>query len=438
MTTATAAPAALPPGAVFGVPGYTQQLEQFDAITGFNTVLAQSAQTPWNPPGSFQKTDVIFWWEMVVDSWVNNLVVGTATANISPYAPYNLFQNLSVKMQGKYLPLEVVSGIDAAIFQMYRPMRGNSAISDLMGANPFGVYAIPNNQVAGPQYPFAQTNQTTTGITPTTTPISFILELPGCIWLDEYWDIAQNGRLMPNASGVVAPMGAFISPQYMGGGERVVLPKFNLASGVAANYDQGPIALSTTGTITSYSGSVNIDTRRVGVYGSQNVAELPPVFNWQYRRHSYEYPINNQPKVDIPIQDYGQILSVFVRIFDPALGTNGTGAPYNITGTTGAAAPNVTKCQLFYGSNLVKFDDTPFTMQKRFLDQHGFLPPNGVIIWDMAIKKNNTPILSNAGALNTLTNANCKVHLEFITTNLPSASAYAVVGLEYLPYVSQS
>lgn len=422
--TAQAAQANLAPGSVFGVPGYTQKLEQYDAITGFSTPLANAAQTAFNPPGSFQKTDVIFWWELVVNTFTLTAVPGTGPL-WSPYAPYNLFQNLSVKMQGKYLPLEVLSGVDAAIFQLIRPMRGQSAYSALLGANAFQNFQNANT-TAG--LTFAQTNLTNAlpANVPAPGSFTFTLELPGSLWIDEYWDLAQNGRLMPNANGVVAPMGAFVSPQYMGGGERVVLPKFQYAALSGTNSDNGPIL----GSGTAAAGSVSVDTRRIGVYGSQNVAELPPVFNWQYRRHSYEYPIGNSNQVTIPIQDYGQILSIFVRLYDPGLTVaSEVGAPYPIA--------NVSKCQVLYGSNLLKYDDVPYTMQKRFLDQHGFLPPIGTLIWDMAIKNNNTPVISNAGALNTLTNANCKIFLQF-TPTLPSASSYAVVGLEYLPFVSQS
>src|SRR5580698_8308059 len=250
--TMQAANAGLPAGALFGVPGYTQKLEQYDAITGFSTTLAAAAQTPFNPAGSFQKTDVIFWWEMVVNTF--NYTFSVA-ATIGPEAPYALFQNLSVKMQGKYLPLEVLNGFDAAIFQLYRPMRGQAAYSDLMGANAFSTYQNANPAGATA---FAQanlTNQlpaTTTGTSASS--FTFTMELPGSLWLDEYWDLAQNGRLMPNAAGQVAPVGAFISPQYMGGGERVVLPKFNFAALSAANTDQGPF---TGGTLTSSTCSID-------------------------------------------------------------------------------------------------------------------------------------------------------------------------------------
>lgn len=34
------------PGSYFGLPGYTQPMEQFDDLTGINTVLGLSNQTP--------------------------------------------------------------------------------------------------------------------------------------------------------------------------------------------------------------------------------------------------------------------------------------------------------------------------------------------------------------------------------------------------------
>jgi hypothetical protein len=252
----------------------------------------------------------------------------------------------------------------------------------------------------------------------------FILEVPAGIFLDEYWDLAIDGSLLPNAAGVVAPSAAFVSPQYMGGGERVVVPQFNLAAGVAATYDQGPVAATTSPTVTAYSGSTVINARRVGVFASENPAELPPVFNWQYRRASKRYPIGAASKVDIPITEYGQVLSTFVTIFDPALGTNNVGGYYNVA--------NIQKAQLLYGSNLPRFDDDIPTMQNRWVEQHGFLPPQGTVAWDLAATGFNDNI-SNARALNTLTNSNTHYHLEMTA---PGASAYAEVAVELLVPVS--
>jgi hypothetical protein len=210
----------------------------------------------------------------------------------------------------------------------------------------------------------------------------------------------------------------------MGGGERVVVPQFNFAAVQAPTYDQGPIAATAALTATVQTQSTTINARRTGVFASENPAELPPVFNWQYRRTTKRYPIGAVSKVDIPITEYGQVLSTFVNIFDPALGTNSVGGYYNIA--------NMTKCQLLYGSNLPRFDDDPAMMQNRFIEQHGFLPPQGTVIYDLAATGFNDNI-SNARALNTLTNANTHFHLEMTA---PGAAAYAEVGVELLVPVS--
>jgi hypothetical protein len=317
------------------------------------------------------------------------------------------------------------SAFHMAFMQMYRPMRGRGQrnIQDLMNAGVPLTTAYPNTLF--PQANLCGATMSNTTTSPyVITNYPFILEVPAGIFLDEYWDLAIDGSLLPNAAGVVAPSAAFVSPQYMGGGERVVVPQFNLAAGVAATYDQGPVAATTSPTVTAYSGSTVINARRVGVFASENPAELPPVFNWQYRRASKRYPIGAASKVDIPITEYGQVLSTFVTIFDPALGTNNVGGYYNVA--------NIQKAQLLYGSNLPRFDDDIPTMQNRWVEQHGFLPPQGTVAWDLAATGFNDNI-SNARALNTLTNSNTHYHLEMTA---PGASAYAEVAVELLVPVS--
>lgn len=412
MPTQQAAPPSAEPGSMFGVPGITQRFEQYDTTTAAVTALNQSSQVPWNNVFPLQKTDVINWWELNV-TWTNSYVLGTAVAGLSPYGPYNLFQNFSLQMQGQFKPLDVLSGFDAALFQLIRPMRGSAqmAYQPLMGSNPATPFAnsgIPQaNLIAVPS------------MTVTTTPVLFTLEIPGSLWFDQYWDLAEDGTVL------APPISTYVSPQYMGGGERIVTPRTSFAPVFGTTFDQSPLALTTAGTVTSTASSVSIDVRRVGVYASTNPEEMPPVFNWQYQRRSRQLPIGAAPKVDLPITDYGQILALFVRLFDPSLGTNNVGGAVSIA--------NVSKCQLLYGSNLPKYDDTPTTAQKRFVDQHGFLPPVGTVIWDMALTDTGGYI-TNAKALNTLTNANCKVHLEFSVT--PGASTYAVMGVESLVFVS--
>lgn len=416
---------AVPVGALYGLPGFTEQFEQYENLNNINTVQQVAAQTPFNPPGSFQKTDIVQWWELeVFANWAETYSAGTIA--LSPEAPYNILQGLKLKLQGQYTPLEVESGFDAAFMQMYRPMRGRGQrnIQDLMNTNPVPAANFANSLIPQANLAGATLSQTLTSPY-SVTNYPFSLEIPAGIYLDEYWDMAIDGSLLPNAQGVVAPMRSFVSPQYMGGGERVVVPQFNFASLIAATYDQGPLAATAALTATVQTGNVVVSGRRIGVFASENPAELPPVFNWQYRRASKRYPIGAVTKVDIPITEYGQVLSTFVRIFDPALGTNNVGGYYNIA--------NVTKAQLLYGSNLPRFDDDVSTMQDRFVEQHGFLPPQGTIVFDLAATKLNGEI-GNSRALNTLTNANAHYHIEMSAA--PGPGAYAVVGTELLVPVS--
>lgn len=400
------------PGELYGVPGVTQRFEQ-DETTVTNVVaLALSNQVNNNTVQNFQQTDVVHWWEVEL-SWVNTPTGGTTPA-LSPYAPYNLIQPVSIQMQGQYKPIDLVSGIDAAIFQLYRPMRGSAQMASqpLLGANPANTYA----NAGLPQANLVATANMSTG----TTPVPIYLEFPCALWFDQYWDLAEDGTVLS------APISAYVSPQYMSGGQRVVKPKVAYAAIGPSNADNGPITWAANPT--GVGGSQVTDTwRRVGVYASTDPSTMPPVFNWQYQRHSFQFGIAGKTKVTIPITDFGQILSVFLRFFDPSSGA--AGAPILLT----SGANPVVNCQLLYGSNLPRFFDEMPAMQKRFLDQHGFLPPVGTIVWDLALTDTGGYV-TNAKAINTLNNSNVNAIVQF--TSALSATAYVVVGIESLVYVA--
>lgn len=432
---------AVPVGSLYGLPGFTERFEQFENLQNVVTTIANGANAigtvqPFNPPASFQKTDVVFWWEL--ETFITEQITFTVGGiTLSPEAPYNKYQALRLKLQGQYTPIEVESGNDAAFFQMYRPMRGRGQrnMNDMMDVNvplaaAYANSTWPQANLAGtPAGAGAVGGQGAAATGVVTSPLNlsnypFNLELPAGIFLDEYWDLALDGSLLPNAAGVVAPSAAFVSPQYMGGGERVIAPQFNVAPLAGANYDQYPGGITSALTITaaSVTDTLTVNCRRVGVFASENPAELPPVFNWQYRRTSKRVPLGAVTKVDIPITEYGQVLSCWVKIFDP---TTAQGSYYSVA--------NITKAQLLYGSNLPRFDDDIPAMQNRFIQQHGFLPPQGHVVWDLAATGFNDN-LSNARALNTLTNANTHVHLEM--SPAPGAQAYAIIGVELLVPVS--
>jgi len=398
------------PGSLYGVPGVTQRFEQDDTTIASQTSLAIATTVNDNNVQNLQQTDIVHWIEQEL-TWSGppGFTGGTGAA-LSPYAPYNLLQAASMQMQGQYKPIDVVSGIDLAIFQLYRPMRGSAqmAYQPLLGANPAATFAnsaLPQaNLVATPSMTTSSTN------------VPVYLEWPLSLWLDQYWDLAQDGSING------PPISAYVSPQYMSGGQRVVRPKITYAPGFPSNSDNGPVTY--TATPTAGTETVTETWRRVGVYASVNPATMPPVFNWQYQRHSFQYGVGGKTKVTVPITDYGQILSVFLRFYDPTAAT-----PILIT--SGSYLPSYV--ELSYGSNLPRFYDEMPAMQKRFLDQHGFLPPVGTIIWDMALTDTGG-YMTNAKAINTMTNANVTAVVQF-TTAL-SANAYVVVGIESLVFVA--
>lgn len=397
------------PGALYGVPGITQRFEQPDTTVSDVVTLNASSQVNWNTVQNFQQTDVVHWWELDAE-WVNTPTIKTGkTAVLSPYAPHNLFQATSIQMQGQYKPIDVQSGTDLAIFQSYRPMRGSAQMANQpnLGANP-----APNFQNAA--WPAANI-VATPSMTKTSTPVHLFYELPASLWFDQYWDLNEDGSVNG------PPISTYVSPQYMAGGQRTVRFKTAYAALNASNQDTGPFGEAAAAILAPNGSQVTGTLRRAGVYAQTDPNTMPPVFNWQYQRHSFQFPVAGKTKVTIPISDYGQILSIFVRFFDPT-----ANAPISMTS-------GVNEMQLLYGSNLPRFADNAKSMQKRYLDQHGSLPPVGTAIWDMALTDTGGYV-TNAKAINTLTNANVNAYFEFASAL--SSTAYAVVGVESLVYVA--
>jgi hypothetical protein len=259
--------------------------------------------------------------------------------------------------------------------------------------------------------------------TTTTTGRTFVLRLPASIEFDYYYPLDIQGNVVGN------PGRAIVSPQYMGGTTRIVRPQLTLAQGLGG----GDVSAFTTSTLTAggdtpstWAGgfSTTISIRRNAIYSANNPQVLPPVQPWQYALHSWEYPLGAQASAQIGIpNDVGQILSLWVLLWDPAAGAAG-----------GAAIPmaNVNTCQLKYGSGLFRFDDTPTTMQARWIQQHQALPPAGFIGWDCALNPDGR-LMNNGGVLNTLTTNAIQIVLNLSTPG--SAQSYAVVATEALQYV---
>jgi hypothetical protein len=418
-TAQTAAAAQTVPGALYGVPGLTNPVEQYDSTNGLVTAGSGSAQTPINGIAPLEQTDVVLGWEIFTTySIATAPTAGTAqTLGVSPYAPYNIFGPTKLSLQNQYSPIDVLSGRDLGIFQSYRPRFQRTDIRNANLASPV-LGAAAGSGVWAESALLEGSNVWSTAYT--TAAKTFMMRLPASIEFDYYYPLDIQGNVVGN------PGRAIVSPQYMGGTTRIVTPQLTLAQGLGGG-DLSPFTTTTSGsTASTFTAGVgtNISIRRNAIYSANNPQVLPPVQPWQYALHSWQYPIGAQTKVNIPVpNDVGQILSIWVILWDPAA-ANGAGAAI--------AMSAISACQLKYGSGLFRFDDTPTTMQARWIQQHQALPPAGFVGWDMALNPDGR-IMNNGGVLNTLTTNATSVALTLSTAG--SSSTYCIVATESLQYV---
>lgn len=406
------------PGALFGVPGVTrwtyQQENNYGLSTNENSGGATGSTNVTPPLGiiPFYQTDVAFGWKVqfVITTSGNNVGVG-GTVNQSPQGYYNILNNFKLTVNKLYSPIDVYSSYDLELYNSYRPMLGNNL--NMSGALYTAPIGFPLNPVASP---FTATPNNFTAAS-TTIP----MDMPVSLWLDEYFNLDMNG----NITGVAHRLP--ISPLYMSGEARVVQPSWQYASVLAANADLGPFvksgAFSTQPTVNN---TFAFNVNRQGIYASNNLATMPPVYPWRLAITSRQYSPVNFAQVKIPLRvalnpGGGQLLSLIVRLFDPALNSN-IGAPVPLS--------NVSTILLTYGSGIVRFQDTVTDMRERFVDQHNLILPDGIITYDLAIDDRQR--LTNARALNMyLTD----VFLQINFTSAPSSTAYAVITAETFTYV---
>ncbi|MDA8385417.1 MAG: hypothetical protein M0Z88_04050 [Actinomycetota bacterium] len=409
------------PGASFdlpGVPGQTQWFDEYEDTEDLPVTLPASTATPLLGIADFRRTDIVFNWRHKLNITTQDYVAGTETLNASAYAPYNVLGPVKLKIQNQYSAVDVENGIDIAIFNAIRPRlrsdrRGNN------GANPAGDPV----GATGQGYLNASTPQANLVApahwTDASTAYEWMFDIPGGKWFDEYYALDIAGNMLGGGGPV------FVSPQYLAGTQRLIKTSIKLNPGLAATTDEGPVVAN--GTITTpatFAGSGTLSIRRQGVYGSNSVATLPPQQPWQYSLQTNRLPIAgvSQKVLQVP-DETGQLLCLYGRMFDP-LAASGIGAPIQLS--------EVTKIEMTYGSGLSWFDGTPDEMQLKWLEQHGFLLPQGVFAFDFAIDENDR--FSNKRALNTLTTAGIQCKLYFSSPT--SADAYCVLGTESLVYVT--
>jgi hypothetical protein len=414
------------PGAYFDVPGIpggsSQWTEQDDTTSNQVTTHLSASQVPISGIIPYKQTDVVLDWFMHLNV-AQTYTAGTSVLTASAYAPYNLIGPVKQLIQNQYASIDVESGIDLYIFNLIRPydfaeiVGGTNNYSNPEG-DPVGGTATGYLTTALAQVNQVNAAQWATG----TTAYNLMLRLPAGQWFDVYYDMTVEGA--PASQ----PHPAHVSPQYMAGTTRVIAPSIFINPGNAATTDLGPVNIGAgTGT---YAGSSSLRLRRRAVYAGQ-LPTSPPVYAWQYRWKTQRFSASGQSRLDINVPlDTGQVLSLYVRMFDPAAAA-GLGAPININ--------TVSRANVQYGSALLRFDAQTIgnttaaaLIQRQWLAKHNNMLPAGVLAWDLALDERMQ--MTNARALNTLTTAGILVHLEW--TGTLSTSAYVVLGTESLVYVT--
>lgn len=438
----SAAPSVIP--AQFGVPPYTDEFEGPENNTGLTTSQPSSgsaAEITGIVP--FKQTDVIYQWihEMAFTTGMT-VTASTDTNETSPYYPWVIGGVYRLNMQQQYPAIDVISLIDLAVVSRTRPLANAqqgllqwwSSAATTGGTLPSaGGYLVAsvgnpflwpyNTQVNA--IDLEPTLATGTAVKPTL-PVA----LNACVYFDAYWELTYDG--LP----ISGPHNGYVSPQDMAGYARVVTPDcfFNplraqVASGTPAGLDFTVVNSSTGNAGTYTPGVITHRFQRVGVLGNTDPEILPGPTNWQYNIAHQRTFLAGRTSIDIPLNGVflGQIMGIFVRLYDPSAGYGG--GSINVGSTISVSA--ISKIILQYGGNSIRFQGLIQDAQRLFVNQHRFWPPEGYLILDLATDRQGWT--SNAYLLNTLREAGVILHLDF--TSAQSTTAYAEVVIDGLRWV---
>lgn len=442
MATKTAAPArgnqAPPPGAYARVPGIgarprrvieTGPCQPLTAIT-----LQQSAQVT-APFLKFQTLDIDRAFLLELDMSVT-FTQSSNTIAATQGAPGTLVNLLQVNFESAYATLRL-PGFLAQAMQQYRSVFApkNPGSAGLQaGFAPYPVASQYGNGGGGapsawlPANPLKTTPGLTYNVTGTANVFTEYFEVPVSMVFDLYYELnAQGkpiGRPIPRCN---------VSPQFMAATTRNVTPAVTFNQLLVTNPGTPGLALPTAAAVQSTSAGSASGTatatwwRDAWVPTTSRVTE-PAARMWQYSRDYIAYNPSGAQIPVVPIDDtvpgQGQILSMIVCTWDPALNSFAGGfTPYTA----------YQYIELLYGSNVQIFQDTPASNQYNWLMQHDSVLPVNMMGWDLALTEDGK--LTNERALNTLVQAGTQVRVTYNTGTIPSNNSTIFVGLEMLKKV---
>lgn len=398
------------PGSRFSIPPFTDEVEQPDNNDGLAVTPPATSQTQVQGIIPFMQSDVIYAWLLYVA--ITETVTGTTSITQSPYFPEIAIGPFQLNMQYQYPAIDVASGLDLALVNEMRPFRPGQWRNQRGARLISSLYSSQADQI---------TSQTAYA-TPTTgvqRSVNWMLEIPTCCFFHEYYELDETGNP------ISGPHNGYVSPANMGGYARVVTPLIKFNPGINGGADSSPYAAVGA---PAYTATGTLGFSRLGVLGNVDSSVLPQPTNWQYNIAHLRWALGGVSKTSIPLNSIfaGQIMSVTVRLYDPSSGANG--API-VLATALSTASNA--ILLRYGGSVVRWSGNLARLQKRFGDQHGYLPREGVIQLDLAT--DITGNITNSYVLNTLRTAS--VNLDLLFQSALSSTAYAEITIEGLRFV---
>lgn len=394
------------PGTRFSVPPFTDEVEQPDNNDSMLATFSSGAQIPVQGIIPFQQSDVIYCWLLYFS--ITETITFATSVTMSPYYPDVYIGPFQLNMQYQYPAIDVAGMLDLSLITEYRPFRPNQWRNQRGQRLISSLYSSQADQI---------TSQTVYSppVTATQRTVSFVEEIPACVYFHEYYEMDEVGNP------ISGPHNGYVSPQNMGGYARVVTPGLKLNPLINGGPDSSPyVAVGSPAAV----GTATIGMSRLGVLGNVDASVLPQPSNWQYNIAHLRWALAGVSKTSIPLNSIfaGQIMSIVVRLYDPT-----ANAPISVT--TISTASNA--ILLRYGGSVVRWSGNVQRMQKRFGDQHGYLPREGVLILDLAHDVQGN--ITNSYVLNTLRTAS--VNLDLLFTGALSATAYAEITIEGLRFV---
>ena len=331
----------------------------------------------------------------------------TGSLSVSPWFPYNMVQTLRVPFQSGSLSM---GSMDGHLWWLTELLRGHNrkfeAVPYVQQVPILSTgYSVQPNLVSAANYAPAVSVQKI---------FDFNLRIWPALFFDRFYDMSSDGKLLRFDD-------TYVSPLLMSSTGRNIIPTVTLNPLFGATLDNAPFVQITTLTTPptwTDNGSL-VYFRRDGWRQPANAALMPPLFNWAHQWFVQRTPLSGA-RVQIPIPTEGQLLCIVLRMFDPTL-ASGIGGPIPLN--------NLASLKLTYGSGLNKFDDVPKSIQDRIFRQHGFMPTEGVAIWDMY-----ADTMSNLDAINTYNTASPLIQLDF-TGATPGTGSYVDVAMEFLTLI---